>query len=94
MDLPLSIVQDLYRIGTLKWISTIKESTDIISLTRNIFEFAAKYKIRWHFCSFDINYVKSFINQGEEGIEKLAKLITLMYLVIRYAKKGDEIDFN
>ena len=38
MDLPLSIVQDLYRIGTLKWISTIKESTDIISLTRNIFE--------------------------------------------------------
>lgn len=92
MDLPLSIVQDLYRIGTLKWISTIKESTDIISLTRNIFEFAAKYKIRWHFCSFDINYVKSFINQGEEGIEKLAKLTTLMYLVMRYAKKGDEID--
>lgn len=43
MDLPLSIVKDLYNIGTKKWISIIKESTDIFSLTRNLFLFAARY---------------------------------------------------
>lgn len=92
MDLPLSIVKDLYRIGTKKWISTIKESTDIVSLTRNLFLFATRYQIYDIFDHHDVNFVKSFINKGEEGIERLAKLVTLMYLVYNYAKKGDEID--
>ena len=58
MDLSLSIIKDLYNIGTKKWISTIKESTDIFSLTRNLFLFAARYQIHDHIDSSDINFVK------------------------------------
>jgi hypothetical protein len=92
MDLPLSIIKDLYNIGTKKWISTIKESTDIFSLTRNLFLFATRYQMHDSIDNSDINFVKSFIEKGEEGIEKLAKLVTLMYLIYNYAKRGDEID--
>jgi hypothetical protein len=96
MNYSLGMVQDLYRIGTRKWIDKITNATDIEKLAEDIFNITTLYKMDWRKTpdsQAEINWIKNARKEGVLGIEILARNIIIHYLGCRYASTKEIHDW-